>query len=85
MVLEVIHALVLEMLGSLVLEMTDGLVVELLNSLVLEMLDSLMLEVFGFLKARPRSLASFTSTLFNRGLEVRNVLYRIFCDPSLTS
>ena len=85
LVSKVIYALVLEMLGSLVLEMTDGLVVELLNSLVLEMLDSLMLEVFGFLKARPRSLASFTSTLFNRGLEVRNVLYRIFCDPSLTS
>ena len=67
--LEVIHALALEMLGSL----------------VLEMLDSLVSEVLEFLKARPRSLASFTSTLFNRGLEVRNVLYRIFCDPSLTS
>ena len=78
MMLEVIHALVLEMLGSLVLEMTGALVLELvlemLDSLVLEVLDSLvLLEVLGFLKARPRSLASFPSTLFNRGLDVRNV------------
>ena len=83
LVLEVIYALVLEMLGSLVLEITDALVLELLDSLVLEMLDSLVLEVLGFLKARPRSLASFASTLFNRGLQVRNVL-RICCDPSLS-
>ena len=88
LVSKVIYALVLEMLGSLVLEMTGALVLELvlemLDSLVLEVLDSLVLEVLGFLKARPRSLASFTSTLFNRGLDVRNVLYRIFCDPSLS-
>ena len=81
LVSEVVYALVLEMLGSLVLEMTGALVLEL----VLEMLDSLVLEVLGFLKARPLPLASFASTLFNRGLDVRNVLYRIFCDPSLTS
>ena len=66
-----IYALVLEMLGSLVLETTDALVLELLDSLVLKVLDSLVLKVLGFLKARPRSLASFASTLFNRGLEVR--------------
>ena len=66
--------MVLEMLGSLVLETTDALVLELLDSLVLKVLDSLVLKVLGFLKARPRSLASFASTLFNRGLDVRNVL-----------
>ena len=66
--------MVLEMLGSLVLETTDALVLELLDSLVLKVLDSLVLKVLGFLKARPRSLASFASTLFNRGLEVRNAL-----------
>ena len=38
-----------------------------------EIFDSLVLKVLGFLKARPRSLASFASTLFNRGLDVRNV------------
>ena len=69
LVSKVIYALVLEMLGSLVLEMTGASVLEL----VLEMLDSLVLEMLGFLKARPRSLASFPSTLFNRGLDVRNV------------
>ena len=58
--LEVIYALILELLDSRVLEMLD--------SLVLELLDSLVLEMFGFLKASPLSLASFASTLFNRGL-----------------
>ena len=67
-------SLVLEVIYALVLEMTNALVVELLDFLVLEMLDSMVLKVLGFLKARPRSLASFASTLFNRGLEVRNVL-----------
>ena len=73
-----IYALILEMLDSLVLEMTDALVLEFLDSLVLELLDSLVLEtldslVLGFLKASPRSLASFASTLFNRGLQGKNV------------
>ena len=68
-----IYDLILEMLDSLVLEMTDALVLELLDSLVLELLDSLVLEVLGFLKASPRSLASFASTLFNRGLQGKNV------------
>ena len=67
-------SLVLEVIYALVLEMTNALVVELLDFLVLEMLDSMVLKVLGFLKARPRSLASFASTLFNRGLEVRNAL-----------
>ena len=66
--------MVLEMLGSLVLEMTNALVVELLDFLVLGMSDPMVLKVLGFLKASPRSLASFASTLFNRGLEVRNAL-----------
>ena len=78
-----VYALVLEMLGSLVLEMTGALVLELvlemLDSLVLEVLDSLVLEVLGFLKARPRSLASFPSTLFNRGLDVRNLIFTLTC------
>ena len=69
LLLKVIYALVLEMLGSLVLEMTEALVLEL------EMPDSLVLKVLGFLKVRPRSLASFASTLFNRGLEMsQNIL-----------
>ena len=67
-------SLVLEVIYALVLEMTNALVVELLDFLVLEMLDSMVLKVLGFLKASPRSLASFASTLFNRGLDVRNVL-----------
>ena len=73
MVLKVIYALILELLGFLVLEMTDALGLELL-----------VLEVLGFLKASPRSLVSFASTLFNRGLGGK-ICLRIFCDFSLSS
>ena len=69
------------MTDALVLELLDSRVLEMLDSLVLEVLGSLVLEVLGFLKASPRSLASFASTLFNRGLGGKNV----FCDSSLSS
>ena len=51
--------------------MLESLLLGMIDALILEMLDSLML---GFLKARPCSLASFASTLFNRGLDIKNNL-----------
>ena len=59
----------METLGSLVLGMLDSLLLAMIDALILEMLDSLVLEMLGFLKVRPCSLASFASTLFNRGLD----------------
>ena len=64
----------METLGSLVLGMLDSLLLAMIDALILEMLDSLVLEMLGFLKASPCSLASFASTLFNRGLDIKNNL-----------
>ena len=68
-------------MGSLVLEVIYALILELLDSLVLEMLDSLVLKVLGFLKASPRSLASFASTLFNRGLHMAKDVLEYLMTP----
>ena len=55
----------------MMLGLLDSLVLAMIDALILEMLDSLVLEMLEFLNVRPCFLASFASTLFNGGLDIK--------------